>query len=164
MLKAAKKQLSTSETKDVLIMPSTKNFSALVNKLPLLILIALVIFVGYLAGFGIFLWGSWQVGLGICGGTFLSARAFDYVTQTKKGRKGYIKTTRDTANDLIRAERAYAKLSSDDKALYKNYLEGAYYGDATPEKVYQLFEHKRAEVKSKPKVLDDLLDMELPKD
>lgn len=167
MFKGAKKKLG-SEEKDVLIMPSTKNLSAVINNLVLLIFIAFVIVTGYLTGLGIFLWGTWYVGIGLFSVTFLFARIFDHFTRTKGERKGYIKTDRKTANQLINVERAYAKLSKEDQALYKNYLEGAYYGDATPAKVIDFFDHKLQEAHKlqaeAPKYIDVMIESELPKE
>lgn len=167
MFKGAKKKLG-SEEKDILIMPSTKNLSAVINKLGLLIFVAFVIVAGYLTGLGIFLWGTWYIGIGVFSVTFLFARIFDHFTRTKGERKGYIKTDRKTARELMGVERAYAKLSEEDRALYKGYLEGAYYGDATPLKVIEFFDHKLQEAHKfaaeTPRYIDTMIEAELPKE
>ena len=164
MLKGAKKELSMSEAKDIIIMPSTKPLSKVVNSLGGLMFLAAFLIGLYITGIIGLIWGVWYIGLAQIAGTFLFARVFDYFTRTKGKRQGYIKANRDTANDLIRVERAYAKLSKEDQDLYKGYLEAAYYGEATPIKVHELFVHKQREAIEKPKALDDLIDLELPKD
>jgi len=153
-----------SETKDIIIMPSTKSLSGVVNKMGLLICLSAAILGFYLTGILGLIWGTWYMGLGQIAVAFMFARLFDHFTRTKGNRRGYIKTDRNTANDLIKVERAYAKLSKEDQKVYQGYLEGAYYGEATPAKVHELFVHKRQEATEKPKALDDLIELELPKD
>jgi hypothetical protein len=167
MLKGAKLKLYSAE-EDVMIMPSTLALSGFVNNFALLATIGILFIVGYVAAMIFIIFGAWQVGVSIIGGQLLFGRALEWKTRTTAKRKGYIKTSRQAARKLMNVEQAFAKLSKDDRDMYKGYLEGAYYGDATPEKVIEFFDHKLQEAHriayETPKPFDELIDMELPKD
>lgn len=157
MLKGAKTHLRGFEDKKILIMPSTRNFSAVVNNALMMVFIGLVLMSCYGIGFYTLAFGPWQTGVYWIASTFMWARLFDLLT-VKKGRRGRIMVGRGMAKDLIDAEAAYALMSELDQAIYKNFLEGAYCGEATPKKVTKLFKSKCES--DNPKVLDDLIDLE----
>lgn len=157
MLKGQRHKVYEFE-KDVIIMPSTKNFSRFMNSVPMLLTYGVFIVIGYVAAVTMLITGNWYLCLMFFLAAFMPSRLIDFYCGTRRKHKGYIKVDSKTARELITVENAYNGLSDDDKATYKSYFEGAFYGEATPEKVRQFFDQKQA---STVKPLDELLDWEL---
>jgi hypothetical protein len=161
MLNKPKTKVFSIEGESVYAMPSTKSGSAIVNNFTLLAILSVLIWAVYLYAAAIAIFYSWGMALSIIAITFLISRLFDFWVRGTKRRKGYISVTPSQAKDLIKLEKLYAELPKEDRNVYRSYLEGAFYGDATPEKVTKLFQQKLQENAAKPKVFDKLIDDEL---
>lgn len=146
MFKGPKKKLYDWEEK-IVVKPSTRHGSAIVNNAAFLVTYAITCLAVFLVGL-VVIWFSFWLGLLMVGFPWICSRFIDLAA------RGKVKVDRKAAKELIRLETAYSQMPKEKRNEYRSYLEAAYTGDASMDMVQKLFMANKAVQAQKVPLLD----------